>query len=282
MAPELDGYVIRSLSRGLQVLRMLTDRAAPVALTEICADTKLPMPTGFRIVRTLVSEGFLRDLNGRYVLGPSSLRLGLAAMTGMELLRHAEPPLRRLARSTNETVNLGILDDVDVVYLQRVRNADLVTADIRVGSTLPACAASMGKLLLGSLPDDVLDERLPRLDYSYAQGPNAVRDAIQMRRELELVRQRGWASQDEELAYGLRSVAAPIRNHSGDVVAAVNIAVPAGRWSMAELVEQLLPKLAATCAEISDASGPSDDLPTPTATASPAGATRTQKTGPRK
>ena len=255
-SPDRDAYVIRSLARGMAVLRVMTDCGTALPLTEIASRTQLPMPTAFRVVRTLVADGFLEETDsGSYGLGVASLRLGFAALGGMDLIRVAEPALRRLARNTNETVNLGILDDVETLYLQRIRNTDLVTADIRVGSSLPAAAASMGKLLLAFLPDDILADRLTRLDYSYAQGPNAIRNADEFRREIESVRTQQWASQDEELAYGLRSIAAPVRDHSGSVIAAVNIAVPAGRWPLDELIGQLLPVLIKTCQEISAALG---------------------------
>ena len=249
---DRDAYVVRALARGMAVLRVMSDGGAPLPLTEIATRTELALPTAYRIVRTLVADGFLVETeSGAYGLGVAALRLGFAAMGGMDLNRVAEPALRKLARNTNETVNLGILDDVQTLYLQRIRNTDLVTADVRVGSFLPAAASSMGKLLLAYLPDPVVEDRLSRLDYAYPQGPNAIRSVKAFRREIDVIRGRGWASQDEELAYGLRSIATPICDHTGAVVAAANIAVPAGRWPMTKLIGQLLPQLLATSREIS-------------------------------
>lgn len=258
---ERDAYTVRALARGTAVLRVFAESAGPLPLTEIASRTGLPLPTAFRIARTLVADGFLAETaSGEYRLGVASMRVGLAALRGMDLIRVAEPELRKLARGTNETVNLGILDDVQTLYLLRIRNADLVTADIRVGSSLPAAASSMGKLLLAHLPEESLAGRLVRLDFSYAQGPNAIRGMEAFRSEIDLIRQKGWASQDEELAYGLRSIAAPVRDHNGTVIAAVNIAVPAQRWPMDELIGQLLHVLTQTCAEISTELGMPSEL----------------------
>lgn len=256
MSEDGDRYYIRSLARGMAVLRVLSDRGAPTSLSEIAVQASIPLPTAFRVVRTLVGAGFLEAFeDGTYGLGVGAVRLGLAAMANMDLVRVAEPHLRRLAAGTSETVNLGILNDVEVLYLVRIRNADLVTADIHVGTSLPAAASSMGKVLLASLSTDAVGGRLDRIDYEYAQGPNALRTAREFQQQLNDVRARGWASQDEELAYGLRSVSAPVRDHHGATSAAVNIAVSAGRWPLNRMVDVLLPALRETCDEISFALG---------------------------
>lgn len=241
--PEAATHV-KSLARGLQVLRCYQDTRGPLSLTEIARRTQLPLPTVLRLVRTLVAEDFLEQTEaGEYRPSVALLRLGFAALDGLNVVQAADEPLRELARTTMETVNLGVLDDVDTRYLLRIRNADLVTANIRVGSRLPAGCSSMGKLLLAYLPEPHLADRLERLDLAAAQGPNAIRDRKVLLEELRQIRLRDWASQDEELAYGLRSIAVPIRDRTGAVIAATNIAVPATRWTMAELIERFLPPL---------------------------------------
>jgi IclR family pca regulon transcriptional regulator len=245
-------YHIKSLARGLAVMRCFETSRGPLHLVEISSSTGLPLPTVFRIARTLEAEGFLeQDENGAFRLGLGLLRLGFAALDGMDLVRLASPHLQGLAEATMETINLGVLDDVGTRYLVRIRNADLVTADIRVGSLLPAGCSSIGKVLLAHLPLPARDERVDRLNFAAARGPNAIRDAAPLRAQLDVITARGWASQDEELEYGLRSVAVPVRDRAGVVVAGINIAVPANRWTVDDLIERFLPDLLTTAARIS-------------------------------
>lgn len=253
---EPPDYRIKALARGLEVLRCWDGSRGELHLTDIAEKACLPLPTTLRIVRTLVASAFLEPTeDGGYRPGLAALRLGFAALDGMDIVRVAERPLHELAERTMETINLGVLDDVDIRYLLRIRNADLVTADIRVGSRLPASCTSMGKMLLAHLPDDQLAELLQRLDLNAGRGPNAAHGRSSLVAELGPIRTWGWSSQDEELAYGLRSVAVPIRDRSGAVVAAVNMAVPATRWSMDELTSKFLPELTATAVLISEGLG---------------------------
>ncbi len=249
-------YEIRSLARGLAVLRCYEDSRGELHLSGIAKRTGLPLPTVLRIARTLVAGSFLEQTeSGAYRPGLGVLRLGFAALDGMEIVRLAGEPLRELARRSMETINLAVLDDIDIRYLVRVRNADLVTADIRVGSTLPASCTSMGKLLLAYLPEAQMADRLLRIDFRIGRGPNAIRDRDTFVKELAKIRERDWSTQDEELAYGLRSIAVPIRDRTGTVVAAANLAVPATRWSADEMTARFLSDLSATAMQISHALG---------------------------
>jgi IclR family pca regulon transcriptional regulator len=253
MSDEAHGFTIRSLVRGLRVLKAFDGETNELSLTEIAVLAELPVPTASRVARTLEEEGFLeRDERGVFRLGPALLRLGVIAREGTDLLPAAREHLRKLADYTAETVNLGILDGTKVLYLERIRNADLVTADIHVGSMLPGTCTSMGKLLLAMLPEEQLRSRLQRLDFTSGRGPRAIRDQHHFLDELRLIRQQGWALQDEELELGLRSVAAPIRSES-KVVAAINLAVPAGRWTTDELVRRFLPEVISASQDISAA-----------------------------
>jgi len=148
-------------------------------------------------------------------------------------------------------VNLAVLSGDRVLYLIRLRNSDLVTANIQVGSTLPAVHTSIGKLLLAYLDEAELAARITDASFSANSGPNAKVSLAELRQELRTIRDQGWAMQDEELAYGLRSVAGPITSPDGRVVAGVNVAVQARDWSTQRIIRELRPDVLATCAEIS-------------------------------
>jgi len=249
---ERRDYSNQSVSRAFQVLRCFDIARRPLQASAIAEMTGLAHPTTFRFLRVLEAEGIVERLeSGAFRPSLALLRLGLATIDSMDVVQFADPRLRALARETKETVNLGVLDRGEVRYLIRVRNADLVTADIQVGSVLPAPCTSMGKILLAYLPEADLDALIDRLDYATARGRNAIRTPAALREELVRIRERGWSSQDEELEFGLRSIAAPIRNHRGHVIAAINIAVQAVRWTVDQLAERFLGQLMACADQIS-------------------------------
>ena len=245
-------YRIESLAKGMQILRLFDEKTVTLRLREICDRTGIPMPTAFRLVSTLEEEGFLdRADNGDLQPGMSVLSLGSAALRGSSLVQVSEKPLRQLAAATGETVNMGILVGAEVLYLARLKNADLVTANVQVGSTLPAVYTSMGKLLLAWLTPAELRSRLGSDAFVGGAGPNAVHTVDQLEKRLSSVRADGYSIQDQELAQGLRSVSAPVFGQDEAPVAAVNIAVASSRRDVASLRADLLPILLDTVADIS-------------------------------
>jgi IclR family pca regulon transcriptional regulator len=251
-AADRPEYRVESLAKGLRLLSLFTEQRPTWRVTDLAEAAGLPMPTAYRVVMTLTAEGYLDHLpNGDYRPGVRVLTLGTAALHSLDLVALATPRLQRLAASTGETVNLAVLTGDRVLYLVRLRNSDLVTANIQVGSTLPAVHTSIGKLLLAHLADDDLRERITDASFPPQHGPNAKVSLDELRPELAQIREQGWAAQDEELAYGLRSVAGPITGPGGRVVAGVNLAVQARDWSAQRIVRELKPVVLAICAEIS-------------------------------
>ena len=245
-------YRVEALAKGLRILSLFDEQRPSWRVTDLAAAAGLPMPTVYRVVQTLTSEGYLDHLpNGDYRPGVRTLTLGTAALRSLDLVEVATPPLRRLADRTGETVNLAVLNGDLVLYLVRLRNSDLVTANIQVGSTLPAVTTSIGKLLLAHLDDADLESRVTDASFRSQHGPNAKISLDELRGELTQIRNQGWAMQDEELAHGLRSVAGPVTAAGRGVVAGVNLAVQARDWSTQRIMRELQPTLLETCAEIS-------------------------------
>ena len=202
--------------------------------------------------RSAVAEGYLEHLpDGRYRPGVRVLTLGSASLRSLDLVELATPQLQELAASTGETVNLCVLNGDRVLYLVRIRNSDLVTANIQVGSTLPAVHTSIGKLLLSYLDEADLKARITPDSFGRGYGPNAKESLEELLVELPAFRAQGWATQDEELAFGLRSVAAPVRDAAGRVVAGANMAVQARDWSAQRIARELRPRITQTCRVIS-------------------------------
>lgn len=244
-------YRIEALSKGLRVLGLFNERRPSMRLSDMAAEADLTLPTTYRIAMTLMSDGFLEQLpDGTYRPAPRVLTLGFAALAGLDVVQLATPVLERLAAKTAETVNLAMLSGDRVLYLVRLRNADLVTANIQVGSTLPAVATSIGKLLLAFLDEGELQARVTPASFGNA-GPRALQSLDELLPDLEVIRRRGYALQDEELAYGLRSVAAPVRDSSGRVVAGLNVAVNAQDWPVKRMTRDLRPLVVEAGVEVS-------------------------------
>lgn len=245
-------YRVEALAKGLRVLALFSEREPALRMTEIAQRTGIPLPTLFRLVATLEDEGYLERLgDSRYRPNSRVLTLGYAALQGLDLVQAAEGPLRALADRTGETVNLGVLSGDRVLYLARLRNHELVTANIQVGSTLPAAYTSMGKLLLAYLDQDRLAATLRPDSFPDGAGPNATRTRTALLQQLTQIRARGYALQDQELAYGLRSIAGPVRDSGGAVIAAVNVAVRAAEYDVERLLTDVRDALLDTCVDVS-------------------------------
>jgi IclR family pca regulon transcriptional regulator len=250
--PDRPGYRVETLAKGLRILSLFDEQRPSWRVSDLATAAGLPMPTAYRVVMTLTSEGYLDHLpNGEYRPGVRTLTLGTAALRSLDLVGIATPKLTDLGQRTGETVNLAVLSGDRVLYLIRLRNSDLVTANIQVGSTLPAVHTSIGKLLLSYLDEADLEARITDASFSANSGPNAKFSLAELREELRAIRDQGWAMQDEELAYGLRSVAGPVTGPDGRVVAGVNLAVQARDWSTQRIIRELKPAVLAICAEIS-------------------------------
>ncbi|HEX3453212.1 MAG TPA: IclR family transcriptional regulator [Gaiellaceae bacterium] len=246
----------QSLERGLAILSAFKPDAPELGIAELARELGLSRSTSHRYVSTLARLGFL-DQNARtrkYRLGPRVLDLGFAAINSMELRQISAPHLQQLADDTGHTVNMGILDGADVVYIERCRTSQPgqreIDLNLHVGSRLPAYCTSMGKVLLAHLDPELLEEELSRIEL-VDRGPNTITTTARLAEELRRVRERGVAVNNEELAYGLRSIAVPVRGQGSEVVAAINLAVHRSAASIEDLVDRLSPKMQRAAAGIS-------------------------------
>ena len=246
----------QSLERGLAILSSFRSGRPLLGISELSREVGLSRSTTHRYVATLAALGYLEQdaPSKRYRLGPRVLDLGFSAINSMELREVAAPYLQQLSDETGYTVNMAILDDVDIVYVERCRSARAgqreIDLNLHVGSRLPAYCTSLGKVLLAYLPADAQADVLARSDLA-RRGPNTITDRPALVTELERVRTEGIAVNNEELAYGLRSIAAPIFAHDGAALAGINLAVHRTMISVEDLVERLSTRLRRTADEIS-------------------------------
>jgi IclR family pca regulon transcriptional regulator len=253
---ERTGTYSQSLERGLAILSSFRSGSPLLGVSDLAREVGLSRSTTHRYIATLAALGYLQQdpSTRKYRLGPRVLDLGFSAINSMDLRELAAPHLQTLSDETGRTVNMAVLDGADIVYIERCRTSQRGQRDIdlnlHIGSRLPAYCTSMGKVLLAGLEPARQREVLEDVQFTQ-RGPNTLTELTDLLAELARVGSAGLAVNNEELAYGLRSIAAPIRSQTGEVVAAINLAVHRTMVSLDSLVADLGPRVRNTAAEIS-------------------------------
>jgi IclR family transcriptional regulator, pca regulon regulatory protein len=249
----------QSLERGLAILGCFSADRPVLGIADIADDLGMSRSTTHRYVITLVALGYLEQGTSRkYRLGLRVTDLGMAALDATGLREHSHPELEELRQRTSYSAGLGVLDGQEVLYVDLARGfrreqteAEL---DPQPGSRLPAHCTAIGKLLLAYLPEPEQRELIAKLTLA-KHGPNTITTKKALHDELEQIRRDGLAVNDEELAPALRTLAAPVRDETGAVRAAVNLSVPGTSIPLAQLVDSLGPQLIATADRISASLG---------------------------
>ena len=236
--------VIESLARGLRVLRCFTPATPSLTLQEIADELDIPKGSAFRVVSTLKQLGFLRQdhASKQYRLGLRALDLGFTCLVGLEYPDTALPKLEELAAETKGSASMAILDGADIVYVARASIQRVMSLNLSVGSRLPCYATSMGQILLAHLEEGLLETLLDGLAFHpFTPFTTTGRQSLVAR--LQQIRVEGYAVSDQELEIGLTSAAAPVRDASGQVVAAINVSMVSA-WASNDNVKcEIVPKL---------------------------------------
>jgi IclR family transcriptional regulator, pca regulon regulatory protein len=245
----------QSLERGLAILSCFTPKRPVLGIADIADELGMSRSTTHRYVITLLALGYLEQgASRKYRLGLRVTDLGMSALNSTGLREHAGPYLEELRQRTSYTVSLAVLDGTEILYVDQARSFrrghGQAGGDARTGSRLPAYATAMGKLLLANLPDDDQKELISEIKL-VKHAPNTITSKKALREELDEVREANFAVDDEELAKNFYAIAAPVRNESRQVLAAVDIAVPSSLISLSELVDALGPHLVSTADRIS-------------------------------
>jgi IclR family pca regulon transcriptional regulator len=241
---------VEALARGLDVLACFDAERPAMTLSEVAAAAGLARPTARRLLLTLEELGFVRASGGAFQLTTKVLTLGMAYVGALGLWDIARPHLEALVGRTGESSSMAQLDGSDIVYVARVSVPKLIALRVDIGTRFPAVQTSQGKVLLAALSPAELEATLAEPSRA-GLPPYIGRTAAQLHDELTEVRARGWALADEELAPGVRSVAAPVRDGTGTVRAAVNVTVHAAETSTEVLLRDHLPLLLRTAGDVS-------------------------------
>ncbi|MFJ7334823.1 IclR family transcriptional regulator C-terminal domain-containing protein [Streptomyces sp. NPDC101116] len=244
---QLGREFVESLARGLTVVTAFGEDRPEQTLTEVARATGLARATARRALITYEHLGLVAATGRTFALTPRILSLGFPSLSRTTLPEIAQPHLADLTSRIHESTSLAVLSESgeEIQYTARVATARVMSVNITVGTRLPAYATALGRVLLADAPTP-----LPGPENLRALTPHTITDEQRLERTLATVRSQGYALVDEELEEGLRSLAVPIRDRSGRVVAALNTAMHVSRRTPAECVTDLLPELTTTATRI--------------------------------
>lgn len=247
--PNRDTHV-QSLERGLKILQSFSAAHPEMTLTEIATRTNLSRAATRRFLLTLEKLGYV-EMDGRnFRLSIKVLDFGYSYLSSMSLPEIAQPHLERLTKIVHESASACVLDGHDIVYVARVPVRKIMSIRIGVGTRMPAHFTSMGRVLLADKSAEELkkyfdDIELEKLTEFTLSKKSAVIE------EIGKVRKQGWATVDQELEFGLRSIAVPIYSLEGRVVAAINISTTTQSYTIEEMKKKILPIIKKTAEGIS-------------------------------
>ena len=246
-----DPNFMTSLARGLAVIHAFQERKRHLTIAQISHRTEIPRASVRRCLHTLMKLGYVTTDGRTYSLLPKVLTLGHAYLSSTPLAVTAQPILDRLSDRLNEACSMATLEGDEILYVARSSiPLRLISIDLSIGSRLPAHCTSMGQILLAALDDAALEDYLEHADLQ-PRTSRTLRTPEQIRTVVAQIRQRGWVISDQELELGLRSLAVPLRDSAGQVLAALNVGTPVSRVTRQELETRFLPVLLEASKELS-------------------------------
>ena len=246
-----DPDFMASLARGLAVVQAFQERKRHLTIAQISHRTEIPRAAVRRCLYTLIKLGYATTDGRTYSLLPKVLTLGHAYLSSTPLAVSAQPYLDRMSEQLHEACNMATLEGDDILYIARSATTQrLISVDLSVGGRLPAYCTSMGRILLAALDDVTLNEYLAHAEFQ-AKTSRTLHTPEALLECLQKVREQGWCIVDQELEQGLRSIAVPVYDASGQVLAALNVSNNAGRVSRTELEQRFLPIMLSSSRELS-------------------------------
>ncbi len=245
-----DRDMMGGLAKGLKVIEAFTFDHPRLSISDAAELSGYDRATTRRCLLTLAELGYCAYDGKYFTVTPRILRLGTGCLASMPLPRIVQPFLDRLSDEIRQSTSVSILDETEIVYVARAAQQRVMSVMLMPGSRLPAYCTSMGRVLLAVLPDAEARETL-NASQRIARTPRTETDLTRIMEELARIREQGYAGIDQEVEIGLRSMAVPLTNFHGKVVAALNVGLALTDEPMADVIERYLPALKATQAEIS-------------------------------
>ncbi|TFB09232.1 IclR family transcriptional regulator [Candidatus Atribacteria bacterium MT.SAG.1] len=242
-------YPIHSVENAFSLLETLADNGFELGIAELCKKIALPKGTVHRLLGTLKNLGYIEQnpQNRKYYLTIKVFKLGTAVTDRVGLVQII-PHMKKLSRKFNETVNLAILDRDEIIYLYSMGSDNTLKLDLKIGSNQPAYCAAVGKVLLAYLSERELDGYLQRVILkSYTS--HTITSKEYLKKDLKLIKERGYSFVNEEYMVGISCVAVPIKNQQGKVCAGLSFSIPTVRMDK-EKLPQLIDSLISTAKKI--------------------------------
>ncbi|OJV44009.1 MAG: hypothetical protein BGO25_12850 [Acidobacteriales bacterium 59-55] len=247
-------YKVQSIDRAVAMLNLLARSDVPMSLTTISTQLQLHKSTVQRVLRVLEGHHFVSfNANGRYTLGLRLNDLGNRALQQFNVRDRALPHFRMLVAEIMETGHLCVMQGDAVVYLDKIAPSRSVCMTSRIGKTNPVHCTSVGKALLAFSSSELQEKILADIKYERLT-PKTHANRKALLRDLEVIRRRGYAIDDEEIEEGVRCIGAPILNADGQPVAAISLSGPTFRMTM-HRVPAIAKRLVSCCADISKTLG---------------------------
>jgi IclR family pca regulon transcriptional regulator len=243
--------IVGSLERGLAVMEILAAHPAGLTLTETAEKAGMTRAGARRFLLTLVATGYALQEGRKFRLSPRLISVARSWLAGSSLWNFAEPFMREVSGRFSEACSAAVLAGEDVVYVARVPGRHILSVALHVGTRLPAFCTSMGRVLLSDLS---VSERAAFLDRARinALTPKTVTDRTELAEAIARAGRDGYSTVDGELEPGLRSIAVPVRDRAGAVVAAINVSTQSARLSVRDMERQVLPALREAARRIED------------------------------
>lgn len=236
---------VQSLHRGLEVVRAFSDERPAMTLSELAQRARLSRAVVRRVLLTLEHLGYVARHERLFSLTPRVLELGYGYLASLPITDIALPYMEELSRSVLESCSMSVLDGSDIVYVQRVPVRKVVAITLAVGARLPAHCTSMGRVLLAGLDREALARWLQDVQ-PRARTRFTLTDTDALKQELQRVRTQGYAYVEQEFEEGLCSVAVPLHDRRGRVVAALNLGMPFRAGARERVRKDILPPLRRT------------------------------------
>ena len=229
--------IIGSLDRGLHILEMLGAAVEPLRVTEIAGVLKVDKSTAYRLLHTLQARGYVSQVETRrYRLGSKCIELGSLALKTIDMRMQARPFLEELADQTGQTIHLAVLSNIEAIYVDMVQGSSVITISTDVGMEAPGHCTASGKALFAHLSPEQLRQiysgrELPQFT------PSTITDLASLEAHLQVVREQGYAVDDEERYQGVRCMAAPVFDHHGQVIASISVSGPSSQMYLKRIKE---------------------------------------------
>lgn len=250
MDSKKPNQLIKSLDRALNILELIVGNENGMGVTEISRALGIHKSTVYRLLDTLKYRGYLEkdEDSHKYISGIKLFELSSKVLNDIDSRTRVRPYLEELMKKTKETIHLGIIDNGEIIYLDKVESTATIRMYSQVGKRAPVHSTSLGKAIMAQLSETEV-RKILKEEGMVAQTENTITDVEEFLRHLKKVKQQGYAVDDEEQEKDIRCIAGPIFNHRGDVVASFSISAPISRMTkkrmeeLSELVVQYSKKM---------------------------------------